>query len=86
MTFADFVTNVFGAGEPREVSADPGDALARERRAERRLARACINGTTAATHGCRCRRCYLTHKYTAAEARQMPEYKAAPICNPTRWS
>lgn len=82
MSSTDFVTNFFGPGEPRQLSDDPYDVLARERRAKRIAARTCINGTTPATHGVRCVRCVLTHTLTAAVARQLPEYKAAPLCNP----
>jgi hypothetical protein len=66
----------------KEISNTPQAVSGRAKRALRKEDDRCVNGTTTATHGCRCLRCYLVHKHSIKVARLMVEYQNAPVCNP----
>ncbi len=68
------------------LSADVNAVKARHVRAARKEAGECINGRAAPTNGRRCLRCAFVHRHGLATAREMPEYQAAPLCNPPRRS
>jgi hypothetical protein len=70
--------------EQVRLSTDARAVRARRKRAKRREAKTCINGTTPATNGRRCVRCTLVHRYGIEVARGLEDWQKAPLCNPPK--
>ncbi len=63
--------------------ADANALKQRHRRALRRVAKTCVNGSTPATNGIRCLRCHLVKRLGAVIAHDMQEWIDAPRCAET---